>query len=150
MKEPIIEGAKSVRLVAGSNVMSIVFKGRDGIFKAAMFDPFTGEVPCLIEMLDSSKYRGQKDDEITMIFSTVLNDPDEPLTPNGVALVELPAPFWESIGNLIGEQFEYLTDLQAINAVRHMIINISKHVKAQDPSIEIFEKQNKEVDIAVN
>lgn len=150
MKQPIIEGNDTIDLRVGSNVISMVFRGRDGIFKVAIFHPITSAVTNLIEIVDPSQYQTLKPDQVTFVYSTVVDNKKNPLTPNGILVTQLHGPFWEILKDLIGEQLESLTDLQAIKATCKMFAGLAKEVKSQDPAIEIFEKQQAGFDNITN
>ena len=145
MKQPIVEGDDTINLTVGSHITTMVFCGRDGIYKTAIFHPITSHVDGLIEIMDSTLYRNVKPNQVTFIYSTVQHDEENPLTPNGIIVAELHKPFWDIIETLLGEQFESLTDLQAINATSKMLANLAQEVKSTDPSITIFEKQQEKV-----
>ena len=150
MKEPLVEGDDKINLIAGSHVVSMVFQGRDGLYKVAMFHPITNSVSGLVEVKDSSAYRNMKPNQVTFVFSTVQPDIENPLTPNGIIVAALHAPFWDIIEELLGEQLEDMDDLRAVKATSRMFASLAAHVKSQDPSIEIFEKQFQKIDALTN
>lgn len=145
-----MENNETIKFEVGTHVVSIVLRGRDEIFKAAVFNPRTNYVDGLVEIQDKTAYQYQKPDELTIIYSTVVNDLENPLMPNGVIQVQLPKPFWETLEELLGKQLEHLTDLQAINSVNKMLVTLAQNVKEKDPSIAIFEKQNKQIGTMIN
>ena len=150
MKQPVVEGDGQIDLIVGSHVVSMVFCGRDGIYKAAIFHPVTSNVNGLVEIMDSSPYRTMKPNQVTFIFSTVQHDEENPLTPNGIIVAQLHQPLWNIIGELLGEQFESLTDLQAIKATSKMFAGLAQEIKSNDPSIAMFEEQQGKIDEVTN
>ena len=141
---------KPIVLPKGHNVVSMIFKGRDGIQKAALFHPITKRVETLCQVIDETNYYVLPDNHVAFIYSTVVDNPKEPLMLNGRVTVDLEEPLWEAIGRLVGEQLEDLSDIKGINAVSKMLLTLAEAAKQTDKTIEIFEELNKQINTSLS